>query len=537
MTAATDVRVDRPAVTARSGMSAATLLRLALAGTRTDAVRIVLTTLGAAAATVGLLATATVLSIQGGNPDQGTKGWSHYTNGLLAQPGLRPGVSVALVLVTLPVLLFVVQCARLGAPARERRLAAFRLAGATPADTARIAALEAGLTSMLGVALGAATYFVGRVIADAPDANGYRPLPTDVLPPAWVIAAVLVAVPVLIVALSLLLLRRVVVSPFGLVRRVRTGRPPLWPGALLIVGTAVLAGNGALLRWLGGQYGAAGGGIALVAVFIALVLVVTGLAFGSAWLSHALGGLLRRFARRPAILLAAARATADPWLGSRTRSVLFLAMLFGAGCALIREGFGTQHRAEQLLARAVADRTNTHADTVPVDAFYARAFDLVDTGIAVVLTIAVAALLLAFVDRILTQRRALASAVAAGIGRRTLAGSVILHTLLTTVPGILVALVVGVLAGRGFAPGADASQPAEQYCSGSDGMQPCFGTAAQHATHVVQVPAQHVYVATPIPWGSLAGLLALAVVAVLVMTAISLLFLRDATRPSELRVE
>ena len=216
-------------------MSPVTTLRFALAGTRTDGVRITLTALGAAFTTLGLLAITTVLSIQSPpvTPD-GDITNAHYTNGLLAEAGLRPGLCVALVLLTLPFLFFVVQCSRLGAPARDRRLAAYRLGGATPGQTARIIAAETGVAAVLGMIVGAAVYFVGRVLADHPGPEGMRTLPTDVLPPAWALVLVLAGLPALVVALSLLLLRKVTVTPFVVVRRSRSRRVRPWPGILLV---------------------------------------------------------------------------------------------------------------------------------------------------------------------------------------------------------------------------------------------------------------------------------------------------------------
>lgn len=422
-------------------MSPHTLLRLARAGTRTDTVRIVLTVLGSAAATLGLLAFGTVLSIPFvASRTDSTYSTAHYTNELLAQYGLRKGLSIGLLLVTIPMLLFVVQCARLGAPARERRLAALRMAGATPSDVVRVVAAESGLAACVGAGLGSLVYFVGRVLADSPDAGGYRPLPTDVLPPWWALIVLIALVPVLVVALSVLLLRRVAAAPHGIARRTRTGRPATWPVALIVVGAVLVASAVSIANWardtllrdnafLAGTWAFQG------ALFVGVGLILIGLVFGAARLSHLTGAVLRRFARRPAVLLAAGRAAHDPWLGGRSLSVLFAAVLFGAGAAALREGF--------------PDR-----DSNP---FYGRAFDIVDLGVRVVLVVAAAALLTALVERIVGQRRQLAAATATGVPRRTLGAALVLHTLITTVPGVVVAAVVGALTGRAMFPSHDHS--------------------------------------------------------------------------------
>lgn len=47
---------------------------------------------------------------------------------------------------------------------RDRRPDAFRLTGATPADVARLAATETGVTAAPGSAIGLGVYLVGRVL-------------------------------------------------------------------------------------------------------------------------------------------------------------------------------------------------------------------------------------------------------------------------------------------------------------------------------------------------------------------------------------
>jgi hypothetical protein len=80
-----------------------TLLRLAVAGTRTDTMRIVLTAFGAVLGTLALLSAATVRAIptihDPAHPDETP--YAPYTNGLLREPGLRPGLAIALILLAL----------------------------------------------------------------------------------------------------------------------------------------------------------------------------------------------------------------------------------------------------------------------------------------------------------------------------------------------------------------------------------------------------------------------------------------------------
>ncbi len=117
-----------------------TLLRLAAAGSRADRYRLALVALGAALGTIFSLAAFVVLTIDGYD--------DRYTNNLLKEPGLRPGVATGCWLLLIPVLIFVGMCTRVCASRRERRFAAFRLAGATPRQVRAIAAAETGIATL-----------------------------------------------------------------------------------------------------------------------------------------------------------------------------------------------------------------------------------------------------------------------------------------------------------------------------------------------------------------------------------------------------
>ncbi|MQA77324.1 MAG: FtsX-like permease family protein [Streptosporangiales bacterium] len=493
-------------------MTALTTVRFALAGTRTDSVRILLTALGAGAATLGLLAVATVLSIPtggGDNPD------AYYTNGLLAEPGLRPGPSVALVLTTIPVLFFVAQCSRLGAPARDRRLAAFRMGGATPAQTARIAATETGVAAALGALLGAAVYFAGRAVLDAPGPSGMRPLPTDVLPPLAVMVAILVGIPVLAIALSLLLMRRVSVTPFGVVRRSRDKKVRPWPGVLVVVGLGGWVAFTAAGRVFQTQDAVESGRLFLRLGVVCTLLVALGLALGTGWIAYTLGRLLHRVGRRPAALLAGRRLMADPWAGSRLLGVIVITTLFGSGAAAVHSVFATGFRADDLSDRAFTKMSGE--EYLPRDtSFYETAFDLIQLAVVVALTVAVASLLVMLAEQLVTRRRSLAALVAGGTPRPVLARAQLLQTVAPLVPAVLLATAAGTVM---------AFSALGREVRGGE-----FCDAAGNCTPPVTLTV-------PIPWADLAVIAGGSVLAVLVVTAIGLLFLRSSTDVAELRTE
>ncbi|WBB93838.1 FtsX-like permease family protein [Verrucosispora sp. WMMC514] len=472
-------------------MSLATLTRLALAGNRTDAARVALTALSALLASLAGLAALTVLAIPGppGDPWQQSE---QYVSALLREPGLRGGTAFALVLLTIPVLALAGQSARLGAPARDRRLAALRLAGATPGQVTRVAMLETGLAGLLGTLVGLTGYLVGRSVLHRPDANGQLALPTDVLPPVPAMAIVVLGLPVLAAAATAVLLRRVATTPLGVIRRAgRTGSPRPWPA--LLIGLGVLAAamvepiqwalRGAAVEWL------------LLVVMLGIFGAVMGVIFGAAWISHLAGRTLHRYARRPAALLAARRLTDDPWASSRTFAALLAALIIAGGAAAFRASFQLRAELEEEQNRLAG----FGGDGSP-DSFYLNTMDLVDLAVAVAVAIAATGLLVTLVEGIVSRRRTYAALVATGVPRATIGTSITWQILAPVVPAVLIALGAGYAIGRLLT--GDLSQ---------GGRTP-------------DVPLQQLAVQG-------AG----AIVAVLVVIGLGLLFLRSATEVTELR--
>lgn len=240
--------------TTERGPQLSTLARLAAAGGRTDTLRIALTVLGTAATTLVLLLAAAVASIR---PSDGP-----YSLRVLVEPGLRTGVIVVLLLMCVPLFAFVGQCARVGAPQRDRRLAALRMAGGTPSDVLRIVALESGLTATGGALLGALTYGILHVFIRAPeisglserelippqnnegwalyDAGGGTVFPVDVIPHTFLIVLALALVPVAATLGSMVALRRVTFSPFGVLQTQPRRPPTIVPVVLFLVGAISL---------------------------------------------------------------------------------------------------------------------------------------------------------------------------------------------------------------------------------------------------------------------------------------------------------
>ncbi len=470
-------------------MRPATVLRLATTGGRADVLRIVMTALGAAAGALALLCAATVAFIGTGD--------GPYANDLLDQSGLHAGVIVTLVLLCVPLLVFVGQCSRIGAPARDRRLAALRMAGATPADVTRVAAAESGLAAGAGAVAGLAIYLVGRELlhhVSGPPRDRVLSLPTDVLPPTWALSLIVAGLPLAAALFSSAALRRVAITPFGFLREPRPVPARTLPAALLLVGAVGMATFAGLIELLQLDGDGFMPGAALV-FFMLFACAAGGLIAGTASVAAVLGRFLAPRVRRPWLLIASRRMIALPLSASRTSSAVLLAVLVGAILA------GT--RVQVLLS------TNSSQE------FYAGTFDLLDIAVAVALSIAAAGLLVNAAEGIVSRRRTYAALAASGTPRSVLARAALAETLLPLIPGVVLAAATGILAARGV-----------------------FGTTVEGPRDPLATEGPGTVIETvsvPVPWAQLGLLVGGSLLVMLLTTAAALLFLRAATDPAELR--
>lgn len=480
-----------------------TTLRLALAGGRADGMRIGLTALGAAGAAVALLVAASVAVI---GPNDGP-----YPYEVLTQPGLRPGVVVVMLLLCVPILVFVGLCTRVGAPARDRRLAAIRMAGATPAEVRRVVWVETGLSAGLGSLVGGAAWLVGGAVVqpspqvvrtDSTDGGGVifselvtapaYPLPVDVAVPWWLLVLCLALVPAGATLSARVAMRRVGLSPFGVVRHERSRPPALAPAVLVLVGFVGLAAWEPIAASTGLSLEQGLGAYAGVSAALFVVTLV-GLVFGAASIASLLGRLLAPRTGSPALLIASRRLMAAPFTASRAAAAVTFAVLLGAAVQ------GT--------------RANILVQTDPGQTFYADTFDQLDVVLALGIVIAAAGLLVITAEGIVTRRRTLAGLTAAGTPRRTLAAAVLVETVLPLVPTVLLAATAGLLAARGV-------------LGSSVQVYDSSGIAGDPEARMVGVP---------VPWVELGTLAGGTIAVVLVVTASALIFLRRSTNISEVR--
>lgn len=497
-------------------MKLVTLGRLAVAGNRTDLLRTVLTAVSAALAVVALLAATTVGSITGYA--------ERYTNPLLVEPGLRPGVLTALVLTALPVLALAGQCIRLGAPARDRRLAAIRLAGATPGEAVLIATAETAVAGALGSVLGLGAYLALRAVMAGRNAPGRQlTLPTDVLPPVPAIVLIMLAVPLLAALIGALLMRRVVVTPLGVVRRVRERGPRPWPG--LLIGTGLVL-FGSVFRmpedWV------VPGAVLNLLLGSGVVLTMIGVVLGTGWISYTAGRLMRRYGRGPATLLAGQRLITDPWNGSRTLAALLAALVAGAVALGFREMLATEFRLYDIYNAMMGFGPGEGYGMSAEPEFYFGAIRLIMVAVWLGAAVAAAGMLVALAESIVARRRTYAALTAGGVPRRTLSAAVLWQTLAPVVPALLLALGAGIslvrLAGAEKGVGGSTSEecvvPTEDFAT-------CAKTVVKHPM---------IELAVPLPWQNLAVLGGGALLVVLLAAGVGLLVLRSSTDLEELRV-
>ncbi|MFI7007087.1 FtsX-like permease family protein [Streptomyces sp. NPDC050145] len=347
-----------------------------------------------------------------------------FGNGLLDGAGTRHGVIAALVLLLVPVLGFLGQCARVGAVHRDRRLAALRLAGGGPRQVRRIAALETGGACLAGALIAAAGFGVG--VWRMEPVTGFGAWNGDSALIAA--AAMVVAMPVLGVLVSAFALRKVVASPLGTVRRQRPGRGPGPVLGFAVPALVVLAA--AALVLLGGRQGST----TSLPLFVIGTVVLTGAA--AIWTAGAsartVGRRLGARTERPSVLLAAHRLQEDPWAASRSHATLVLVTVVGVGFAGIAEIFVEGlHRSQA-------------AGTLGMDiGYYTFGLWLTAAAVGVALLISLAGLAVGTAESLSTRRRALAAQAAAGVPRRVLTRALLLETALPLAPGLVLATVGG----------------------------------------------------------------------------------------------
>ena len=407
-------------------MRRSTILWLARPASVPDRVRLGLVALSVAAAGALLIVAAQIARLPGEKFVHGfavEDGLARY----VSEPGLRPGSILATVLLCVPVLALAQQALRVGSVARDRRLAALRLAGATPGDVRAVAIVEAGGAALAGgVLAGPAALLLWLVLGVLPP-RGLRlvaaPDALDV--PVWLGVALLAGLTGAVAGTAVQ--GRVVTEPLGVRRR---GRPP-GPGRAGLV--ALLSGLGLLLAGLLLLRDDNGDATIFLAVVPGTLLAALA---GGPRLVRASG---RRLARREGALnlLAGRRLEAEPQGPGRVAGVLVI-----CGIALGLDA--------GLVAGVVADSSVGTQDNL---GFYLGGAGLAGAVVLVAAAVAVLTLLVGAADQLLDGRRPLASLAALGTDEADIASVLVRQLAAAAVPAVTLGVLVSGLAAAllGFA--------------------------------------------------------------------------------------
>jgi MFS family permease len=225
---------------------------------------------------------------------------------------------VGVIVLMVPSLVLVASAARLTAARRERRLAAIRLAGATPGQVAGMVAAETSVSAVAGALLGLLLSPALHGLATFVPWAGGTWQASDFTVPVGLTVFLVIALPVLVVLAAALGLRRVLKTPLGAVAS--HARKPLHWWRLLALPIA-----GGYFLYAVSSHGNGPG-----PVFLGLALLVASAALVGPWVTSAVGGTFVRVWRKPAGLLAGRRLRDDPKGAYRASAGVVLAVFAGS---------------------------------------------------------------------------------------------------------------------------------------------------------------------------------------------------------------
>lgn len=245
------------------------------------------------------------------------------------------GIATALLLIPLATL--GAAASRLAVARRDERLAALRLSGATTGQVTTLALLDSTTQALVGALIGVAGYF-GLIPLVLPIAfQGVPFLYSDLLVPPWLLPAVVAGITAVAILSAGASLRRVAISPLGVVAR--TSPSPLhWSRVIPII--AILGGFTMLMR--GGQ----------APMIVLIIFLAGGLAVVNLVGPLILGGIGRMAAKRAstaAALIAARRLIDAPKTAWRSVGGVALAT-FVAGIAASAAMFGALEDGGEVMA-------------------------------------------------------------------------------------------------------------------------------------------------------------------------------------------
>jgi hypothetical protein len=233
--------------------------------------------------------------------------------------GIELVLSVVILALLFPVLIFIGTATRLAATRREERYAAMRLVGATPRQISILSTVESTVAAAAGTVLGFGLFFLfQRPLASIPF-TGSPFFPQDLALNVWDVLAVAVGVPMGAAISARIALRRVQITPLGVSRRVRPKPPTAWRLIPLVAGIAELS------YFKGAHHPMTGRG-QVAAYLPGFLLIMAGLVIAGPLLTMAGARVMAQRSRRPSTLIAARRLGDDPKARFRAISGLTLAL-------------------------------------------------------------------------------------------------------------------------------------------------------------------------------------------------------------------
>jgi len=391
-------------------MTLETLVQLARSRTPADRSRIQLAT-----AALGLSGALLLGALRIARLGKGELSADIYSN-YVAESGLRSGLVAILIILALLTGGLAVQALRLGTAARERRLAALRLAGASRKQVRQLSVTDAAMAGLAGGLLAGPIYLVLSLLL------GVLPRMAQVLPGAELVD-LLIWIPVVVMTSAGGALIGGVLHRDQLVPGMQ-GPAPVRTG--IIAGPVMIVLGVVSVRWLG---------------YVASTLFVIGLALFFLSLAPL---WIRAVARRlkqsgdPANLLTGIRLVADARPASRMATLLAC-----CGFLLGTLGAGTISAVSETV---ILDRTD----------FYVTGFALGAVGVLLVALTGMAALVVGVADQLVDQRRQLASLTALGVDARFLRRVIRRQLTVVAAPALASGLLFGSLLGLGRITGGDA---------------------------------------------------------------------------------
>ncbi|PXY38480.1 FtsX-like permease family protein [Prauserella flavalba] len=244
-------------------------------------------------------------------------------------PLLQLLAGVGVVVLIVPSLVLVASSARLIAARRERRLAALRLAGATPQQVISMVAAETAIAAVGGALLGAAASPLLHMLATFVPWDGGTWQASDFQLPLGVAIPIVLLMPALVLLAAVLGLRRVMWTPLG-----ATGshqRKPLHWWRLLSLPLAGL--------FFAVVVSTAEDQLGMLLVLLGLALIIASAALVGPWVTSAIGGIFGRIWRRPSVLLAGRRLRDDPKGAYRASAGVVLAVFTGSMALTLMPSF------------------------------------------------------------------------------------------------------------------------------------------------------------------------------------------------------